>query len=231
MKAHSTWTVMPHGPLVTIADGLWSVEGSLEGMPLGRRMVIVRAGDGSLIVHSAVAVDDVVRAQIEALGPIKTLLVPNAWHRLDARVFKDRYPAARVLCPAGARKKVQEVVDVDGSYDDFGADTRVRMLHWRGVQEAEGILVVDGDDGTSLVVNDAVFNLPHFSGLFGLIYGRFMGNCGKPVISFVFRVLVVKDKPAFRGHLRELMALPKLKRIVLSHGATIDDAAAVLASL
>ncbi len=229
MTTPGAWKVLPHGPLVAVADGIWSVDGTLHGMDLPRRMVIVRRGDGSLLLHSVVAVDDVVRAQIEALGPIAVILVPNAWHRLDAGQYKDHYPAARVLCPRGATQKVSAVVDVDGSYDDLGSDPRVRLCHWQGVKENEGIVQVDGKDGTTLIVNDAIFNLPHFKGLFGLIYGRWMGNAGKPVVSFVFRVYVVKDKGAFRAHLRELAALPALRRLVMSHGTPIvDDVAALL---
>ena len=51
--------------------------------------------------------------EIEAFGTPSVLVVPNGFHRLDAKVFKDRYPAMRVYCPAGDRKKVEQVVKVD----------------------------------------------------------------------------------------------------------------------
>ena len=34
------------------------------------------------------------------------LVVPGGFHRLDAKIYKARYPQVKVLCPAGARQKV-----------------------------------------------------------------------------------------------------------------------------
>ncbi len=65
------------------------------------------------------ALDEASMARLAAWGPPKILLVPNDFHRLDARIVKDRFPDLRVLCPAAARKKVEQVVAVDGTYADF----------------------------------------------------------------------------------------------------------------
>ena len=35
MKAHSTWNVLPHGPIQRLAENLWRVEGTLADMDLG----------------------------------------------------------------------------------------------------------------------------------------------------------------------------------------------------
>ena len=56
-------------------------------------------------IHNAIAVDDRTRAEIEAWGRPRWLLVPNGWHRLDAGAFAARYDDLEVLCPSGSRKK------------------------------------------------------------------------------------------------------------------------------
>ncbi|HEY0137672.1 MAG TPA: hypothetical protein VGB85_26485, partial [Nannocystis sp.] len=124
-KAHDTWKVLPHRPIEVVAENLWRVEGKLEGMPLKRVMTIARRSDGDLVIHNAMALDDASMARIDEWGRVAWIIVPNGYHRLDARVFKDRYQAARVLCPRGGRAKVEEVVPVEGAYEDFTVDPDV----------------------------------------------------------------------------------------------------------
>src|SRR5690349_19124776 len=119
MKAHADWKVLEHSPIEELATNLWRVEGSLPGMPLRRVMTLVKREDGDLVVHNAIAVDDASLARIEAWGRPRWLIVPNGWHRLDAPAWKARFPDLRVLTPAGSRKKVEEVIHVDGGYEDF----------------------------------------------------------------------------------------------------------------
>ncbi len=54
------WHEQPHGALVRHADNLWSVEGAIPdmGMPLERRMTVVRRADGSLALHSVIALGE-----------------------------------------------------------------------------------------------------------------------------------------------------------------------------
>src|SRR5258706_13625907 len=114
-KAHTTWKVLPHGPIEKLSDRLWRVEGELDS--IRRVMSIAKRADGTLVIHNAISLDDAEMAEIEAWGTPSVLLVPNGFHRLDAKVFADRYPNAKVLCPTGARKKVEQVVPVGGRYD------------------------------------------------------------------------------------------------------------------
>ena len=91
-RIHETWTVLPHGPVTSIGDGILTVEGDIP-MPLGnfpRRMTVVRLSGGRSLVWSAMAVDEEGMAAIEALGTPSFMVVPNPGHRLDAKIFKTR---------------------------------------------------------------------------------------------------------------------------------------------
>ena len=147
MKAYDTWTVLPHSPLRQLEENLWWVEGSLPNMPLKRVTTIVKMGSGDLVVHSALALDDPTRAAVEALGPLRYLVVPSGYHRLDAKAWKARYPEARVLCPVGSRRRVEQVVSVDGSYADLPADPAVRLIPLEGMPD-EGVMEVKSKAGT-----------------------------------------------------------------------------------
>jgi len=228
-KAHTAWTVLPHQPIERLSDRLWRVEGSLPGMPLRRVMTIARRDDGGLVIHNAIAVDDAARAAIEAWGPIAVIVVPNAYHRLDARVFHDRYPAARVICPAGARARVEQVVPVTGTYDDTPGDAAVALQTLDGTAAGEGVMIVQGGDGASLVFNDIVFNMPHQGGFTGFVLRWIVASSGGPRVSRIGRWFLARDKPALRGHLERLAGTPGLRRIVVSHHQVIDrDPARVL---
>src|SRR5450432_1107007 len=118
-KAFGEWKVLAHGPFHKLSDNLLWVRGSLPGMSLKRVMVVVRLHDGRLVIHNGIALDDAARARLEAFGTPAFLIVPNGGHRLDAPAYKQRYAALQVFTPKGSRERVQQVIAIDGTYEDF----------------------------------------------------------------------------------------------------------------
>jgi hypothetical protein len=222
-KANTSWTASGHRPIEKLSSRVWRVEGDLPNMPLKRVMTIVRRSDGRLIVHSAIALEEGAMKEIEAWGPISFVLVPNGYHRLDAPAFHARYPDARVLCPPGSRALVAEVVPEVGLYAELPPDPAVSIGILDGVGEAEGFLRVEDESGVTLILNDAVFNMPHQPGVSGFVLRHFTASTGGPRVSRVARFFVVKDKAAFAAHLRRLADTPGLRRVVVSHHETIEE--------
>jgi len=157
--------------------------------------------------------------EIEAFGTPAFLLVPNGFHRLDSKVYKQRYPQLKVLCPAAEKKKVAQVVAVDGSYADAPKDDTVRVIDLEGTKAHEGIIEVHSPSGTTIVFNDAVNNIPKMGGVFGFM----LAPTGRPCVPRIFRWFFVKDKAAFIAHVERLAAIPDLKRVILSHGKVMDQ--------
>lgn len=228
-KAFDTWTVLDHGPLQALGDNVWRVEGAVPHMQLKRQMIVVRLADGQrLLVHNPIALVESNMAELERHGEPAFIVVPNGWHRLDSASFKRRYPRAQVFCPRGARRKVEQVVPVDGTYEQFAADAAATLRHVEGIGELEGVLQARSSDGITLVFNDLLFNVPHQAGLFGLVF-RLLGSTGGPRVTRIMRLLAVKNRPALRRDLEELAATPELRRLVPGHGDVIEgDAAAIL---
>jgi hypothetical protein len=222
MKPFDTWQVFPHRPLEKIAPNLWRVEGDIPGANGTRVMTIARLRDGSLLIHNAIALEEPLMAEIEAFGKPSFLVVPNAFHRLDAKIYKTRYPGMRVLCPTAARKKVGQVVTVDGTYEDGPKNDDVSLAHLDGTKEQEGIVRVKSADGTTIVINDCVNNLPVMTGFFGFL----LAPTGRPSVPRIAKWMMVKNKDAFRGMLEQVSTIPDLKRIIVSHGAMMTDAPA-----
>lgn len=225
-KPHQTWTVLPHGPIERLTERIWRVEARLPDVAMNRVMTVIRDDDGSLIVHNAIALTDDAMAELEGWGPIRMIIVPNGFHRLDAKPFAARYPDARVICPRGATAKVSQVVAVTGSYSDPPTGPSLELVTLDGTREREGVVIVREPDQTTLVFNDAVFNMPHLRGFTGFILRRITGSTGGPRVTRVAKWLVVSDKRAFRAHLERLANEPRLARIIVSHHQVIAERAA-----
>lgn len=227
-KAFETWTVLEHDPLETLTDNLWYVTGRLPNMALRRTMALARMEDGRVVIHNPIALEEEAMKSIEEWGTPAFIVVPSGFHRLDCAAFKRRYPDAKVVCPAGSRARVEQVVSVDLTYDEFAGDDSVSFEHIDGVKQFEGVMKVRSADGVTLVFNDVVFNVPHQPGRRGLLL-RLIGSSGGPKVTRLARMFIVKDKKAVRACIQRLAETPELARVIPGHGLVIDqDAPAVL---
>jgi hypothetical protein len=227
-KLNQQWTVQPHGELVAVADGILTVEGSII-MPLGRfprRMTVLSLKDGGSAIWSAIPLAEPDMQRIEALGPVRFLIVPNQGHRLDLKPWKDRYPAARVVAPPSARQSVAEAAPVDATEDIIG-DPAIAFQLVAGTKADEFALAVKRADGTTLIINDILANVRHPQGIGAHIMARLLGfGVKRPRTSWPVRRMFVKDPAAVAAQFRTWAAIPDLKRIIVSHGDVIDQAPA-----
>lgn len=223
-EIHDRWTVLPHGPLEVLGQDILTVTGDIT-MPLGnfpRRMTAVRLAGGDVAIFSAMALSEPEMATLEAFGRLRFLIVPDGGHRLDARIFLARYPAMRVLAPAGARDAVTEAVPVDAT-DDVLGDPATRFVAVAGTEARDSALIVTRPDGTTLIVNDVIGHVLHPHGMGAQVMARLFcfGVHGPRVPRTAGRLLA--DKGAFAAQLRAWADLPDLRRVVVSHGEPITN--------
>lgn len=223
------WKVLPHASIAKLEDNLWCVEGEMPGFAPSRRMTVVRLSDGRLVIYSPIALEQAAMTELEGFGSVALIVAPNGFHRLDVPAFAERYPDARVLCPAASRARVAEVSRVDGDVTELAGDSGLSVVPLADNKLGEFALgVTHGDGGVTLVLNDAVFNLPHRPGLPGLLM-RLIGSSGGPKVTRIGRWLMVRDPKAFADALRALATTEGLRRVVVSHGDLIEaDPAGVL---
>jgi hypothetical protein len=234
-KPFETWTVCPHGAIEKISDKLWRVAALVPGAPFPRTMIVVKLSNGRLVIHNAIALGDAEMKELEAWGTPAFLIVPSGAHRIDAKIYKTRYPDMKVIGPRGAKTKIDEVVKVDTTEGEFG-DPDVRYELVDGTGEAEGVLIVRANGGTTLVFNDVLMNMQKLPGFGGFMMGLFGFTGPKPKVSLPTRMVVVKDKKALRADLEKRATTPDLTRIEVGHGDAITanpagvlkDAAATL---
>jgi hypothetical protein len=215
--------VLPHGKLSEIDDNILTVTGEIHvPMYLTRRMTVVRLIDSRLVIFSAIALDEDEMASLEAYGRPAFLIVPSDKHRLDAGIWKDRYPAMQVVAPEGARAKVEKAVPVDTTAPAFD-DANVQFVTVRGTRGREAALVVRTPNGTTLVLNDVVGNIRGESGFGGWLL-RVAGFAGKEAqIPRVVRMAIIDDTRSLRAQLLQWAEIESLKRILVSHGSPIEQ--------
>jgi hypothetical protein len=209
-------------PIEKLEDNLWCVEGALPNMALKRRMTVVKLSDGRLVIHSAILLNREGMAELERWGEPAFLIVPLAWHRLDAAAYAQRYPTLRVLCPPEAETRVRKVVQVDGHLDALPQDPSLWTERLSGVRSGEAVLGVRSGERTSLVFTDILFNQPHLPGAQGFVM-KMLGSTGGPRLTRIARLTMVNDRRALQEHLLRLATTPTLRRLIMSHGQIIDD--------
>jgi hypothetical protein len=216
-KVSDAWNVLDHGPIERITERLWRVEGAIPGMTLRRVMSVAKRENGGLVIHSAIALRPAELAELEAWGKPEVLVVPGAYHRLDAPAYKKRYPGLLVYAPSASVNKVGEVVPVDGRYEDFPRDPLVELRNVPGTSGREGMMLVRGKDGLSVIFNDVVMNMDRKRDVLGFLFTTLLGSAPGPRVSRLGRLTLVTDKRALRAELERLAALPDLANLIVSH--------------
>jgi hypothetical protein len=173
-------------------------------------------------VFSAIALNEDEMAKLEAYGGPAFLIVPSDKHRLDAKPWKNRYPAMQVIAPEGARAKVEDVVPVDTVAPQFD-DPNVQFVAVPGTRGHEAALVVRTPNGTTLVLNDLVGNIRSEPGSRAWLL-QLAGFAGKEAqIPRVVKMVMIKDAGALRAQLMQWAEIESLKRILVSHGSPIEE--------
>jgi hypothetical protein len=216
-KANADWKVLPHGPLERLSENLWWVQGSLPRMSLKRAMTIARIADGRLVIHNAIALQEPAMRELEVFGTPTFLVVPNRWHRLDALAYKRRYPQLKVYAPRGSRAQVEEVLPVDGTFEDFPKEPSVQLEALRGVGDIEGVMLVHSSEGLSVVITDAVFNMDRKRDPLGFLFTTLLGSAPGPRISRLTKLALIKDRAALRANLQRFVDAKELMRVIVAH--------------
>jgi hypothetical protein len=222
-KLNTEWIVQPHGELESVAEGILTVEGSIV-MPLGnfpRRMTVLSLASGGTAVWSPIPLDEANMARIDALGPVRFLIVPNQAHRLDLKAWCRRYPTAHVIAPPSAKSAVEEATPMHVSTDIID-DPAIDFYLVAGAKADEFALLVERNDGLTLILNDILANVQHPHGLGANVMARLLGfGVDRPRTSRPVRRLFVEDGAKLAEQFRAWASLPDLRRIIVSHGDVI----------
>jgi hypothetical protein len=224
--------ILPHGAIEELAPNLWHVTGTLPSSTIvPREMVLYRLADASLLIHGAIALNEAGMAKLESLGTPKILVVPNRIHRLDAGVYKQRYPQLIIVCPAAAKPYVEQVVAVDGIAEEVLRAYGIICHEPAGIRPQELVYELPLPTGKALVFTDILFNLnksylqqhlPTGEFLLQWIGASAIGSSGFFGITGLGRRFFLSDRNAYRQWLEALAdGIPDLRVISVAHGSPI----------
>lgn len=200
---------------------VWTASRPLRFLALetGTRMTVVRLDDGGLFVHSPIALDDALRAAIDALGPVRAIVAPSKFHHLFVASWVAAYPEARVLACPGLPDKRPDVAwsGVLGDAPEPAWQGQLEQVLF-AARSLENEVVFFHPESRSLVCVDAVFNLNTHPSGFTRFVARMIGNA-EPGITMLERLLV-RDKKAARAQVDRMLAWD-FDRILLAHGAPV----------
>ena len=94
------------------AKDIWIAEGSVvavAGFEFGTRMAIIRLPTNGLFVWSPIRLTPELKSEVDALGPVKFIVAPNAAHHLFMGEWAEAYPEARLFGTPGLLKKRSEI--------------------------------------------------------------------------------------------------------------------------
>ena len=127
---------MNEDQMTSVGADLWTVyepEFRMLGLKLGTRMTIVRLPQGTLLLHSPIAISSALASTIDALGPVGHIVAPNLYHHVYAGEAQKRWPKAKLHGASGLNRKRRDLrVDSVLGKDALESD-------WQGTLEPVSI--------------------------------------------------------------------------------------------
>jgi len=212
--------------LEAIDDDLWVVntDFSMGLLDFGGRMTVVRLPDGTLWLHSVVAIDDALAEALARLGEVKHLVAPNSFHHLFLDDAVKRYPDATLYAPRALVDKrgdlsVDVVLDGDAAPDAWGGAIAMQVME--GAPKIDEVVFLHRAS-QSLLLCDLVFHL-HDGGWLSRLMFRMMGVLGRLKQSPLWRFVLTDDRAAAQASLAPMWAWD-FERVIVAHGRIVEGA-------
>lgn len=211
------------GPNIWIADG--STVTAAAGFHYPTRMTVIRVKGGDLVLWSPVALTSEGRAQIKALGWVRSVVAPNALHDSFLAEWQQAFPEADFYSPPGLCEKRPDIVFA-GELGRAGA--------LAALAEELDIVLVPGNlitteavlfhrESRTAVFTDLLQQFPKgwFTGWRALVARLDLMTTAEPAVPRKFR-LAFTDRAAARSAIGEILDWP-VEKVVVAHGAPVTE--------
>lgn len=211
--------------LDAFGPGLWLASGpevSVAGFRYPTRMAVLRVRPGEVLVWSPVARTPALAAAVAALGEVRWIVAPNAFHHLFLAEWQAACPAAEVLPAPGLRAKRPDIrfgPDL-GEGAVPGWEGAVDLAVIRGNRLTTEAVLFHRESGTALIC-DLIQQFPRgwFRGWREWVARADLMVGEGPQVPRKFR-LAFRDRAAARASLAVVRGWP-VERLVMAHGTPV----------
>ena len=208
--------------LQQLAADLWIADRPQRfyGLEVGTRMTVIRLSDGSLLLHSPVALDQALRDELDALGPVRNVVAPNRFHHLYAGEAARACSGAALWVGPGLDRKRPDLVIAGVLGDEAPAAWKgqVDQLFFRGRPFEDEVVFLHRASRT-LILCDLAFNFGPRAPFATRLLMRLIGGYGRFGPSGL-DPLLIRDRRAARESLERILTWD-FDRIIVAHGDDI----------
>lgn len=208
------------GPEIWLSAG---PEAQVIGFRYPTRMAVIRLGGGDLLVWSPVALTSGLKAEVEALGPVRHVVAPNSLHDLFLAEWRRAYPKARFHAAPGLRQARPDLA-LDADLGDAPPSEWMEDLDQvilRGNRITQEVVFFHRPSGTA-IFTDLIQQFPPgwFKGWRAIVARLDLMVEAEPQVPRKFRVAFI-DRPAARVGVRRILEWPADK-VLMAHGAPVE---------
>jgi hypothetical protein len=202
---------------------LWTIASEVRmpgGVPMPVRSTVVRLPDGGVWIHAPVHLDDATATAIDALGPVRYLVAPNALHHLFLGDAARRWPSAEVWVARGVVAKqpglgAHRTLDEPAPWADV-----LDQVHLAGAPSIDETVFLHRPTRT-LIVTDLLFHVVDSPSRLTPWMLRLTGTWGKLAVSRLWS-LARRDRAALADAVDQVLAWP-VARLIPAHGSIVDS--------
>jgi Domain of unknown function (DUF4336) len=210
---------------------IWTADGphvSVAGFHYPTRMAVIRLSGGGIFVWSPIRLADSLRAEVDAIGPVRHIVAPNSLHHLFLPEWKRAYPGATLHAAPGLRRKRKDIVfDADlGNAPGYDWAREIDHVLMDGNIITTEAVFFHVKSGTVLFA-DLIQQLPAgmFSGWRAVVAKLDLMTEPEPSVPRKFRVAFVNRRTA-RDSLERVLAWPA-EKVLMAHGTPVEKDASV----
>lgn len=212
-------------PPLQVDAHLWVLDRRLRmpgGPILPTRTTLLVLPSGGLLVVSPPPVGAGGLEELDALGPVRHVVVPNSFHYLNACEFMARYPQAIFWVSPGLFSRVPGLPPgnelTEAAPDAWsGAVEHAILGPTRGVSE----IALFHHESATLILTDLAFHMVRIARRFDRVAWRLSGVPSGFGPSRSARMLLLRDRALAATFLRRLLAWP-FRRVLVAHGESLE---------
>jgi len=208
-----------------IAPGIWHAKRgfTVGGLAMTARMTVVQLADGGLWLHSPILIDDQLRAELDAIGPVRYVVAPNKAHHLFVNKCLALYPQAHVFGAPGLEEKRPELaMTMLAPTAPLAWAGQIDQVFMAGIPLLNETVFFHTASGTAIFTDVCQM----WTGPLGwkeTLFARLTGVRNTLTVPRTIRFLV-KDKTVARTSALQVLAWP-VQRVVVSHNSVVEGGA------